>query len=197
MQGWVQQVSPALPAVHTAAAARTRLCLHRLFQQLFSLMPPRTCSHSLGTAVLVAMAAALLGWTSWECREGRPPRSLYFHADKDQSFSLWLRSSSWLETESPFPRVGATLIRQSCTRCLGQAARGSLEQRESVPRPEGKALAKVIWITACVSPVDWPVGKVCLHYHCFSLFVTLYQCHHHCLHNYGSKKPCALTRMSL
>lgn len=50
--------------------------------------PPITCSHSLDTAVLVAMAAALLGWSSWECREGWSPRSLYFHADKDRSFSL-------------------------------------------------------------------------------------------------------------
>jgi len=39
-------------------------------------------------SALPAAAAALLGWGSWEREEGWPPRSLYFHADKDQSFSL-------------------------------------------------------------------------------------------------------------
>lgn len=52
--------------------------------------PPPSLVHTPLTpqSVLVAMAAALLGWSSWECREGWSPRSLSFHADKDRSFSL-------------------------------------------------------------------------------------------------------------
>lgn len=77
------------------AVGSTGSCLHPCsactgccFSSCVFLIPPSMCLPSLGMAVPVVRAAAMLGWSSWECREGWPPRRLYFHADKDQSFSL-------------------------------------------------------------------------------------------------------------
>lgn len=86
--------------------------------------------------------------------EGWPPRSLYFHTDKDQGFS-WQGFTAVPTVEEGLlgnwvicPRVEAvaTLIKQSCTWCQGQIAEGSLGQRHCQPLAylclEGKAVIK-------------------------------------------------------
>lgn len=114
---------------------------------------PSCCSNSC--VILIPYHVLAFPWHSQNCQpwlqlhlataagEGWPPRNLYLHADKDQSFSpQGFTAVPTVEEGS----LGDWVIKQSCTWCQGQMAKSSLGQRRCQPLanpwPEGKAVIK-------------------------------------------------------